>query len=415
MLFSAAVSLEDWEVMFGTWGKPGVYKILKELKENGVSRVYWRTLGAGQSAYPSRITEPITEWWSGEKLYDPATAKVLGIELKELITDFGAYDHQACARDLARKMGIEFYLWHESHMESHSGQYSQFILRHPEFRAINRWREALAGHLSWGFKETIDRRLCLFKEALAYEPDGIALDLLKGGDHQVPRVDQHGYCAIGYEEPVLEAFEKKTGKSAFDVPNTDMDWVRFRASYVTEFMREVRQYQRRLYPNVRMGLFAAHAGRIMGTYPNDEPYIPRSPRTDDPRTVLYALLADEQSLKVGLAGPLEGNLEDVDTWLEGRLFDFVDAAIVAVPRYVEGALDTATYRQRIEESREIVAGRVPFGTQLGSWSVSHEHIVEGARTARETGCEEIVLFESQGIEANRNWGAVKEAVSTFGR
>ena len=414
MLFSAAVSLEDWAGMFGTWGKPGVYKILRELKENGVGRVYWRTLGAGQSAYPSRITEPITEWWSGEKLYDPATAKALGIELKELITDFGAYDHQACARDLSRKMGIEFYLWHECHMESHSGQYSQFIIRHPEFRAINRWGEALTGHLSWGYKETIDRRLSLFKEALAYEPDGLALDLVKGGDHNVPRVDQHGFSAIGYEEPILRAFEQKTGKSAFDIANTDPEWVRFRASYVTDFMHQVRQYQRRLYPAVKIGLFAAHAGRMMGTYPNDEPYVPQSPRSDDPRTTLYALLLDERSLKVGLAGPLDGNLEDVDIWLEDQLFDFVDAAIVAVPHYVEGKLDTASYRQRIDESRALVAGRVPFGTQLVSWSVSHEHIVEGARTAKEAGCKEVVLFESQGVEANRNWAAVKEAVAKFG-
>jgi len=71
-------------------------------------------------------------------------------------------------------------------MESHSGQYSSFVLEHPELRAINRWREPLKGTLSWGFPEAIQRRMDLLEEALTYQPDGIVFDLLKGGRLQLP-------------------------------------------------------------------------------------------------------------------------------------------------------------------------------------------------------------------------------------
>ena len=421
MLFSAAVSMEDYCVMFGTWGKPGVYTILRSMRDAGVRRVYWRTLGAGQAPYPSQVTEPLTLWATDRSvtrhtLIDPATAKVLGVEIEERIADFGAFDHQECARDLARKMGIEFYLWHEAHMESHSGQYSSFILNHPEWRAVNRWGEALAGNLSWGFPEAVDRRMDLLKEALSYEPDGIALDLMKGGDYNVPRADQHGVSAIGYETPIVEAFKKKSGKDPFKIPNTDDEWVRFRASYVTEFMRRARACQKELVPDAKFGLFATHKGRMQPAYPNDEPYTPALPDPDDLRSSLWALLADKRHLNVELAGPLEGNLEDLDAWLTEGLLDFVAASIVQVPTYPHehAPLDVVTYRAWIEHSRSIVRSRAPFGTQLRSWRVPHELIVEGARTAKEAGCEEVVLMEAQGVQANNNWAAVKQAVEKYG-
>ena len=58
--------------------------------------------------------------------------------------------------------------------------------------------------------------------------------MLKGGDHNVPRVDQHGYCAIGYETPIIEAFREKTGTDPFEIPNADDAWTRFRAAYGTD-------------------------------------------------------------------------------------------------------------------------------------------------------------------------------------
>ena len=422
MLFSAAVSMGDYCIMFGTWGKPGVYAILRSMRDAGVRRVYWRTLGAGQAPYPSQVTEPLTLWVTDRSvtrhtLIDPATAKVLGVEIKERIADFAEFDHQACARDLARRMGIEFYLWHEAHMESHSGQYSSLILNHPEWRAVNRWGEALAGNLSWGFPEAIDRRMDLLKEALSYEPDGIALDLMKGGDYNVPRVDQHGYSAIGYETPVVDAFKNKTGKDPFEIPNADEEWVRFRASYVTEFIRKARACQQALLSSARFGLFMTHKGRMQPAYPNDAPYHPEPTDTGDLRgDTLCALLKDNKHVNVGLAGPLEGNLEDVETWLHENLLDFVGANIVHAPGYPrEGApLDLDPYRTCIEQAKRLVGNKVPFGTQLRSWRVPRELVVEGARAAKEAGCEEVVFMEAQGIQANNNWDAVKEAVEKCG-
>ena len=117
---------------------------------------------------------------------------------------------------------------------------------------------------------------------------------------------------------------------------------------------------------------------------------------------------------VGLAGAMEGNLEDVETWLNEALLDFIDAATVDSPRYVDGALDVDTYATWLAESRQLVAGRVPWGAQLFSWGVTAEHIDRGVAAARDAGCEELVFFESQGIQKNNRWPAVKEAVGKYG-
>jgi len=335
--------------------------------------------------------------------------------VRELVSDFGSFDHQECARNLASKVGLEFYLWHESHMESHSGQYSNFILDHPALRAVNRWGEALTGNLSWGYPEAIERRLKLLEESLAYEPDGIAIDLVKGGDHNSPRVDCRGYSAIGYEEPIIQAFKAKTGNDPFKIPNSDEEWVRFRASYLTEFMRKARALQKRTAPNCKFGVFASPKARLFPAYLNDEPFTP-VPRRPGTRSSLYDFEDDPRWISVGFPGGLEGNLEDLDAWLNEDLLDYVDAGIVNVPaRVKEGETeDMDLYSAVIEHEKARVGGRAPFGTVLESWMRSHEHLVEGARVAKEAGCKEVVLFEAQGIERNNGWDSVREAVHKYG-
>ena len=420
MFFSAAVSMEDWTCMFGTWGKPGVWNILTTMQTAGVKRVYWRTLGAGQAPYPSRVTEPlrlhaVAREHSHWRLMDPATTKALGVQTGQLVADFAAFDHQRCAKEIAAELGLEFYLWHESNMESHTGQYSQFILDHPELRALNRWGEALKGTLSWGFPEAIQRRMDLLEEALSYEPDGIVFDLVKGGDHNVPRIDCHGYSCVGYEQPIMEAFREKTGRDPMAIPNNDDEWIRFRAQYVTEFMRKANALIRKRCGDIPVGIFAAHKGRALPVYPNDETFEPDASHVADLRMrALCDFMCDKRSINVGFAGALEGNLEDIDTWISEGVLDYVVSGIIQAPRYVEDKLDSETYREWIEHEKALVAGRVPFGTQLVAWSRTHEHFIEGSRIAKECGCEEVVLFESQGITHNKKWESVAESVAKYG-
>ena len=113
-------------------------------------------------------------------------------------------------------------------------------------------------------------------------------------------------------------------------------------------------------------------------------------------------------------GALEGNLEDIDTWISEGVLDYVVSGIIQAPRYVEDKLDSETYREWIEHEKALVAGRVPFGTQLVAWSRTHEHFIEGSRIAKECGCEEVVLFESQGITHNKKWESVAESVAKYG-
>ena len=52
--------------------------------------------------------------------------------------------------------------------------------------------------------------------------------------------DENGAVTYGYEDIIVNAFEQEHGKSPFDLPNDDPDWLQFRADYVTRFMVEAR-------------------------------------------------------------------------------------------------------------------------------------------------------------------------------
>ena len=53
-------------------------------------------------------------------------------------------------------------------------------------------------------------------------------------------VDEAGVADTGYEDRMMAEFEKHSGRRALEVPNDDLEWLGFRASYVTQFMRELR-------------------------------------------------------------------------------------------------------------------------------------------------------------------------------
>ena len=53
--------------------------------------------------------------------------------------------------------------------------------------------------------------------------------------------DSHGAAIHGYETPMVEAYRKRNGKSPSGLPNHDPEWLRFRAGFVTETLRELRR------------------------------------------------------------------------------------------------------------------------------------------------------------------------------
>lgn len=81
--------------------------------------------------------------------------------------------------------------------------------------------------LSYAFPQVRAFRLAIIKEAIGYNPDGIHLDFLRHPPF------------LGYDKPLLDAFQKKYGVDPLKVPE-DERWQGLCAEVMTGFVRDVR-------------------------------------------------------------------------------------------------------------------------------------------------------------------------------
>ncbi len=407
--FSCMVTFEDWAYGAGTWGDVGIRYILRRLADAGFYRVFWRTSGSGQASYPSKVTTPISSWapydlkkypehfrslvsvgkkpWFGFSTESGGWGYGTDPQLGRQAIDFSSFDSVAIAGDMSRKLGMEFWLWHE-HAEDHGaiGQIGRMGLQHPEWFTLNRDHQASHCRFSMAIPLAMDYRLAWVQELMAYQPDGIYFDFAKSMESSrgvgcTPHYDRKGVWYCSYDKPAVEAFRERTGRDAFGIPNDDDEWVRFRAGYMTTFMRRVREMQRGSYPRIKLGLFGAPTGRI-GLAVGDE--------------------------VVPLADPLCANLEDHEVWTrEGLLDEFVNAYTSGVDQK-----DAQKIKATIKDSRSRVHAPCRYlGTQIEAYSPRDEKsLSERIEAAGNAGCEEVVLFESTPLQWNNTWDATHSII-----
>ena len=404
--FNCMVTFEDWAQFGGTWGDIGIYYILRRLQDTGFYRVFWRTSGSGQASYPSKVATPINMF----QPYDPAkypehldsldqkahkrfpTAWCYGKDpiFGRQVLDFSNFDSVAIARDLSRKLGLQFYLWHE-HAEDHGsiGQIGRMGLRHPEWFTQNRDGKRSHCRFSFAIPAAVDYRVAWVRELLEYEPDGIFFDFCKSMESSpgvgcTPHCDNDGVWYCGYEPATVQPFQKQTGRDPFRIPNADDEWVRFRAAYLTDFVRRVRQLQRGAYARVNLGLFGMPRGRA------------------------GLSLSDKI---VPLADPFRAGLEDHAGWTREGLFDeFVNA--YATHGEVTGP---QRIKATIADSRSRIQAPCRYsGTQLEIYSAKDEKSIrEGVEAAAQAGCEEVVFFESTPLQWNSTWDASYNVIKDY--
>jgi hypothetical protein len=104
---------------------------------------------------------------------------------------------------------------------------ARFYWQHPEWVKLDRDGVRLTG-LSLAYAGVRQHWLGLLREALAYGIDGIQLHLNRATPF------------IGYEPPVVEAFQARHGVDPRQLPEEDPRWAAHCAGYVTAFLREVR-------------------------------------------------------------------------------------------------------------------------------------------------------------------------------
>ena len=108
-------------------------------------------------------------------------------------------------------------------------------------------------YLSAAFPEVRAEQTQLFGETLAEtQGDGIQVEFVLGNE------DENGVVPYGYEDRTVSEFQAKHGKNPFDLPNDDLDWMQFRADYVTLALTEMRAAVKQTDPDA---VFFVHPHR----------------------------------------------------------------------------------------------------------------------------------------------------------
>ena len=105
---------------------------------------------------------------------------------------------------------------------------TSFYSEHPELRLVDRDGTQIAG-MSYAYPEVRAHYISVLKKAASYGADGAVIIYVRG-----PPI-------ILYETPVVEGFKARHGVDPRELDEKDEAWLKHRASYVTVFMREVRQ------------------------------------------------------------------------------------------------------------------------------------------------------------------------------
>jgi len=375
MKFGCMVSLGDHAGRFGAYGRCGVYHIVNRLRESGLTRLYLRSSGHGMAYYPSRIKQAGLRYDLEEAAGRIESGGVTRQALESInaSTDYGAFDHFACARDRTRELGMELVVWEEPRAEDHCcGLRSRFVKRHPQFLSVNRRGQRSPSELSPVHPEVQARRIGLFREVLSYEPDGVFFDWIKSGDTLVGRFDEDGVWEFGYEDAMVAAFRDATGRDPRDIPNNDPQWLGFRAGFVTDYMRAARDIQKALHPDTEIGLLALSPG-AEGWHDN-----------------LFACRKAGKKATRPVPNPM-ANLEDHETWISEDLID----AFCCGHNVGDGSVDSAL--SQVDAAMGAV-GRCRLVLEVNTYPLTDEEAEGWAERlfagAAERGVDEIVFRES---------------------
>lgn len=387
MKLSVMTSFEDSVCAYGAWGRVGVWHILSKLKQAGVSRVYWRSRGNGQTEYPSRLTETKLKVCPDE-IHNDLVADTDGSEdWINAAANFDEFDHFKCARERCGEVGMEFVVWEETRGEDHGHrQYSQFVKRYPQFLSLTKDGRRAWSELGWAFPEVMDRRVGLFREVIGYEPDGVYFDFVKSGDDVVGRLDEDGYWCMGYEQPMVDGFRKATGKDPHKLSNHDHEWLKYQSGYVTDYLRRCKKIRDTFFPAVKLGSFgmqprysASHRGmeanREIVYYPDD---------------------------------PL-GNLEDHNTWIaEGLITAYV------IGHNCRGETEVLeTVPDQIQMAKARLGNSVPFALEVETYTnreqTAGKWLDKLIGFAEKERIEELILREATPMWPHKNmWRALRE-------
>lgn len=258
---------------------------------------------------------------------------------------------------------------------------SRFARAHPEYwtktQTGRSWldidrRDSTTGYpgiglvsLSYPEVRNYERSLCReFVED--YGVDGVQLECI------IPPTDEQGFYLLGYDEPAMRAFREKQGVDPRDLDNGDEGWTRFRAGYVTQYVRELRAELSSL-GKVELSVATEATGGMFS-----KPESAYKQMVDWPRWV-----------EEGLIDVLYAKF-----WLTPLAWWPRESGIVSE--------EIARVRERIGGRCKLVAGLVCVG---GGQDIG-ERMKQQAQAAVEAGADGVAVNRADAVEAFGLWDAI---------
>ena len=223
--------------------REGLRKWLGNCRDLGITRLYFRVSNFGDFLHHTRLERRISPRFEDDPL-DEDKKRAMS-ETCEMLRSF---DILAAVTEDAHHLEMEVVPWITLSDEGIPPEnYTLFAGAHSEFLMQDREGKRYDRSLSFGYPEVRKYRIELIRELREYGTDGVFLDFTRWlwKSHVEARglslVDDKSVCLLGYEEPVVRAYQEKTGRDPYEIPNGDTDWVRFRAEATnTRFLRELR-------------------------------------------------------------------------------------------------------------------------------------------------------------------------------
>jgi len=257
----------------------------------------------------------------------------------------------------AHEQGIKVYPSLASAYDGRNGQLNPFAAAHPDWiehrknGSLLNTGEAL--NLSWGYPQVRQYKVEAFTNLVRETGvDGILLDYTRffGNDS-------------GYSPIIVDAFKKKFHRDPMTLSTDDPQWVQFRADYVTDFVKELKQSLSTLGRKIELIACV-----------NPEP--------------------DEC---------LRNNLHDWKGWLDQGLIDGVTVMVYE--------RDTNNTMGRVRIAKEVIAGRVPLIAMI---CPEYDNlptpalILEGSRKSLRAGADGVAYYHEGSVIRLNLWDAIKE-------
>lgn len=319
IVLSAPVTHPDWlhhsRHRIGH-GRQSVRHILDRCKGAGIQRLYWRCFDGGRALYASQLMD---EEWVGYDADNYHAWRSPGQDLDSYLRQYQGFDSLEEAVEYGHEIGLEVHAWLSINEDDHAwGLISRFSREHPQFRWVKRSGLPYNSQLSFAFPEVREYKLGLLREILSYDIDGVFFDWIRTGDvRNEPQATPDGTADYGYEEPLTEGFQAAHGRDPRKIRNDDPEWVAYRATPQTLFVRAARDLIKAKSDSLSISMMGHHPWGYRGATPH-------------------------------INGNLNGMLLDVAAWAREGLIDEVVASGYFSPHVPGGTPQLAYEHQRTE-------------------------------------------------------------------